>query len=265
MRAWYVGVVMLGRLAVGLIALGVPLLPAGDGAQLVTPAGKPLAGNWQPWVDAALVPTVTGRVTVRLTGCPGYPRVAGCVFTRRPRVVYLKRGLKNPRGVLLHELGHVYDLTVLNNADRGQFRRIMRRPNAQWWNGDPPLAEWFAEGYSWCARYARIVSIRRYAIYHYRPTAAQHRQLCELIKRAAGDRTPPTPPKAPPVVTGDPVPPAPPPVSPGVVPGDPAQDPGPTPPESPRATPTPSPTPTPTPGIPPLPVPTIGIPTPVGG
>src|SRR3954451_12937421 len=101
--------------------------------QLVAPGGKELTGNWQAWADGALVPTVTGRVTVRLTGCPGLPRAAGCVYTSRPRVVYLKRGLRNPRGVLLHELGHVYDLTVLSNGDRGRFRKIMRRPHARWW------------------------------------------------------------------------------------------------------------------------------------
>ena len=76
---------------------------------------------------------------------------------------------------MLHELGHVYDLTVLSNRDRGQFRRIMRRPHAQWWKGKTPLAEWFAEAYSWCARYSRIVSVERYAIYDYDPTPTQHR------------------------------------------------------------------------------------------
>ncbi len=71
---------------------------------------------------------------------------------------------------MLHELGHVYDLTVMSNRDRGAFRRIMRRPHAQWWKGKIPLAEWFAEAYSWCARYSRIVSVDRYAIYSYDPT-----------------------------------------------------------------------------------------------
>ena len=211
---------MLGRVvAVVAVAVGVA-----QGVQLVSPGGRPLRGNWQSWADSALVPTATGRVTVRTTGCPALPRAAGCVYSRHPRVIYLKHGLHNPRGVLLHELGHVYDLTVLSNKDRGRFRRIMHRKGASWWHGRTPLAEWFAEGYSWCARYAKIVSIRRYAIYHYRPTARQHRQVCDLIKRAVRDRRPPAPPPAPPVVTGDPAPPAPPPVSPGVVPGDPVRD-----------------------------------------
>jgi hypothetical protein len=256
---------------VALLVVAVPVVEgapaARHGVQLVTPAGAALRGSWQSWADAALVPTVTGQVTVRLTGCPGYPRSAGCVFTGAPRVIYLKRKLDHPRSTLLHELGHVYDLTVLNNSDRGRFRRIMRS-HAKWWTSRPPLAERFAEGYSWCARYARIASIRRYALYGYHPTAKQHRRVCALITRAARDRTPPAPPAESPKVTGDPPSPAPPPVAPGVVPGDSTRDPGPAPPESPTATPTPTPTrtatPTPTPTrtprpplLPPLPIPTI--------
>jgi hypothetical protein len=267
-----VGIVVLVGLS---LVLGLPLLRAARGAvaaqgavQLVSPGGTRLPGHWQAWANASLMPTIMGRVTVRLTGCPKLPKAAGCVYTRQPRVVYLKRGLRNPRGVILHELGHTYDLTVLSNGDRGEFRRIMRRPAAHWWTGNLRLAEWFAEAYSWCARYKRIVSVADYAIYGYRPTPTQHERVCALIKRAARDRTPAAPPKAPPVVSGDPAPPPPPPVAPAVVPGDPQRDPGPAPPESPNAKPTPTPTPTATPRVtPPLPtavpVPTIPVPTPV--
>src|SRR5215217_8699622 len=127
--------------------------------KLVTPRGRKLRGHWQGWADRALVPTVVGRVRVRLQRCPARPAAAGCVYTRRPRTVFLRPGLRDPRGVLLHELGHVFDLKVMNNRDRGVFRRLMRRRAAKWWRGAEPLAEQFAEAYSWCARYARIVSI----------------------------------------------------------------------------------------------------------
>ena len=155
--------------------------------------GKKLSGQWQAWANASLVPTVAGQVTIKLSGCPGLPKAAGCVYTEKPRVVYLRRDIRHPRAVLLHELGHVYDLTVMSNSDRGAFRKIMRRPHAQWWRGRIPLAEWFAEAYSWCARYARIASVDDYAIYSYDPTPAQHRATCALIRRAARDRTPPAP------------------------------------------------------------------------
>src|SRR3954470_423035 len=223
-RVWYspdvlrraAGVVALAGLGalVGWPAAGPAhgdVLAARKAVRLVTPAGKRPPGRWQAWADAALVPTVKGRVTLRVARCPKARRAAGCVITRHPRVVYVAPRLRNPRGVLLHELGHVYDLTVMSDRDRVRFRGIMRQPRSrQWWIGRTPLAEWFAESYSWCARYARIVSIERYAIYHYRPTASQHSRTCGLIKSAARDRTPPVPPQAPPVVTGDPPPPPPP-------------------------------------------------------
>jgi hypothetical protein len=218
--------------------------------RLVSPEGAPLTGRWQAWANRSLVPTVTGRVVLRATGCPGLPKVAGCVYTSQPRVIYIKTGLANPRDVLLHELGHVYDLTVLNNHDRARFRKLMHRRVA-WWKGRLPLAEQFAEAYSWCARYVRIVSIARYSSYDYRPTAKQHRRICALIRHAARDRRPARPAPAAPVVTAPHAPPPPPPsTAPGTVPGDPKHDPGPQKPEDPNK---PKPTPTP---IAPLPLPT---------
>jgi hypothetical protein len=231
--------------------------------KLRTPGGKPLPGLWQPWANASLMPTVRGRVTVRRASCPARPSAAGCVYTRRPRTIWLKPGVDDPRGVLLHELGHVFDLEVLNNRDRGHFRRLMGRRSARWWRGSLPLAEQFAEAYSWCARYARIVSISRYSSYDYRPTARQHKAICRLAVRAARDRSPARKPDSVPTVTGPhPPPPAPPSEATGVVPGDPQRDPGPQKPPDPNRKPSPTPTPTPTatPRVP-LPIPTAS-PTP---
>jgi hypothetical protein len=244
-------VVAVVGLAGVTVALGLPLLraagaadPAATGAvRLVSSSGKRLSGQWQSWANASLIPTVKGRVMVKLSGCPGLPKAAGCVYTKQPRVIYLKQGLTHPRGVMLHELGHVYDLTVLSNRDRGAFRKLMRRPHAPWWTGKVPLAEWFAEAYAWCARYSKIVSVEEYAIYDYDPTPAQHRSTCSMIKRAARDDTPPSAPPRPPVVTGDPATPAAPPVTSVIVPGDPVRDPGPTVLESPLMTATPTATP----------------------
>ena len=129
--------------------------------------------------------------------------MAGCVYTRQPRVIYLKPGLKQPRGVMLHELGHVYDLTVLNNRTAAGSARscAAARPAG---GREAPLAEWFAEAYAWCARYTRIVSVSAYAIYAYDPTPAQHRDTCALIKTRRARPHAAAPPTAPPVVTGDP-------------------------------------------------------------
>ena len=214
--------------------LGLPLLRAASaapvaargGVRLVGAGGGSVQGQWQSWANASRVPTVTGAVTLRLSGCPGLPKAAGCVYTRQPRVVYLKPELTHPRAVMLHELGHVYDLTVFSNSDRGKFRRIMKATHTRWWLGKRPLAEWFAEAYSWCARYSKIVSVEKYAIYEYDPTPNQHRDTCALIKHAARDHIAPDPPTSAPIVTGDPAPPAAPPSDTTIVPGS-TSDPGP--------------------------------------
>ena len=241
MGRWHGRVWVPAALAAALLAAA----PASGGpdVSLTGPGGRQLHGSWERWARASLMPTVTGRITVRLTGCPALPRAAGCVYRKRPRTIYLRRGLRRPRSVLLHELGHLFDLRVMNNGDRKRFRKVLGASKRRWWAGKIPLAEQFAEGYSFCARYSRIVSIARYSNYHYRPTRRQHAKICALIVKAAGDRKKPAPPPQAPVVTrADPVPPPQPP--PSTVPGSGGK---------PQVTPTPTPRPLPTPP----PIPTI--------
>ena len=76
---------------------------------------------------------------------------------------------------MLHELGHLFDIRVMNNGDRARFRKVMRKPRRRWWAGKRPLAEQFAKAYSFCARYTRPVAIGRYASYGYSPTRGQQR------------------------------------------------------------------------------------------
>jgi hypothetical protein len=248
-----------GFAAIAVVACALAGAPSGAGQSpragasavsaltLTAPGGRALGGPWQRWASASLMPTVRGRVTVRLRGCPALPRAAGCVYRKRPRTIYIRRGIRRPRSVLLHELGHLFDLRVMNNRDRGRFRRTLRAGKRRWWSGRIPLAEQFAEAYSFCARYQRIVSIGRYSSYRYRPSSGQHQAVCGLIVAAARDRAPAAPPPhAPPVTRADPVPPPQPPATPGTVPG---QRPRP----KPSPTPTPTPTPRPAPTIPPLP------------
>lgn len=260
----------LGASLVALVAalLAVPATGAAatakrGGVKLVQRDGTPLSGRWQSWADASLMPTVSGRVTIRLARCPDLPRAAGCVYTGRPRQIWLRPGSGDARGALLHELGHVFDLLVMRNSDRAAVKRILRRPARQpWWRGQTPVAEHFAEGYSWCGRYARIRSLRGYASYRYDPRPAQHRRLCALIRRAAADRNPPqAAPDTPATTRADPPAPPPPSPEPGTVPGDPARDPGPTLPEDPNQ---PAAPPAPVP-VPPAPAPAIpSVPPPAG-
>lgn len=220
--------------AVAAAMLALAAVPASGGSQLSI--SGPRDGSWQRWARASLMPTVSGRVTLKLTGCPALPRAAGCVYRKRPRTIYMRAGLRRPRSVLLHEMGHLFDLRVMNNRDRGHFRTVMRARKRAWWSGRIPLAEQFAEAYSFCGRYRTIVSIARYSNYHYRPTRKQHAKVCALIVRAADDRHRAAPPPHPPVVTrSDPSPPPQPP--PSEVPGSGGK---------PQATPTPTPRPKPT-------------------
>ena len=81
-------VVVLAGVAV---TLGLPLLRAAwadvagpRAVRLVSVHGNRVSGQWQGWANASLVPTVAGPVTLKLTGCPGLPRAAGCAPDTSP-------------------------------------------------------------------------------------------------------------------------------------------------------------------------------------
>src|SRR3954454_7232817 len=65
------------RAALIAAVLAVAPARAGPGVALKGPGGRPLHGSWQRWARASLMPTVGGRITLRLTGCPALPRAAG--------------------------------------------------------------------------------------------------------------------------------------------------------------------------------------------
>ena len=253
-RAWVPAAAAAAIALAAAPASGGPNSRAAADLSVSGSGGRALHGSWQRWARASLMPTVGGRVTLKLTGCPSLPRAAGCVYRKRPRTIYMKPGLRRPRSVLLHELGHLYDLRVMNNRDRGRFRKILRARKRAWWKGKIPLAEQFAEAYSFCARYSRIIAISRYSTYNYAPSRRQHAKVCALIVAVARDRKPAAPaPQAPVVTRPDPQPPPQPP--PNSAPG-----PGGKPQPKPTPTPTPRPRPTPVPTIPPIipPLPGVG-------
>ena len=152
--------------------------------KLVTPRGKPLRGRWQGWADRALVPTVTGRVRVRVRRCPARPKTAGCVYTRRPRTIYVRPRLRDPRGVLLHELGHVFDYRQLSAADRARLAVLLRAP--VWGDQQQPTigSEKFADAYALCGL---GLSLRRgWIVDEYVPRSMrQHRAVCRAITQSA--------------------------------------------------------------------------------
>lgn len=140
----------------------------------------------QAFVRAALVPAPPGRVMVRFSGCPRFPRFTGCVQMWRPRTIYLQRRLADERMVFLHELGHVFDKTVMLDADRAEFKRIQgRAARVLWWVGANSPREWFADAYALCARKRSISRRPAASDSGYAPTPARHAASCRLIEAAA--------------------------------------------------------------------------------
>jgi hypothetical protein len=209
--------VSLGRVkSTAALALGTGALVAGSamsaGAHPPAPVGrggKPIHGKYHRWLHRAKVPLVRGRVQILVVACPGGPRFAGCVYTRRPRRIYLSPRARRPRFVLYHELGHLFDLKVLNQRERRRFKRILHLGRRAWFGRYPPPGERFADGYAACGLYGR----RRPPggrLFTYRVSRRQHRAVCRLIVRAAAPRgrRPQRPRRPPPVIETEPPPPS---------------------------------------------------------
>lgn len=162
------------------------------------------------WARSSLVPAPPGRIVIRYGDCPRHPRFVACVQTWRPRTIFMRRGLANERAVFLHELGHVFDLTVMSRADRMEFKRLHGRRGA-WFGGNDPPAEWFGDAYALCARRRAIARRPAPSVYEYAPTPYRHAASCRLIERSAKRLEPQRPKPVPPVVVEEqpPVQPAP--------------------------------------------------------
>jgi hypothetical protein len=200
------------------------------------PSGAPLGGAVHAWIHQAKLPLVGGRVRVLLGGCPGSPLFVGCVFTRRPRVIYLSPAARRPRAVLYHELGHTFDLRVLRPRHRRAFKRLMGIETPGWYTSSPPASEFFADAYALCAERRRLRAPRAATPYGYRATPRRHRRACALIRGAAGVGKPrgrqpePRPPADAPPVAEPPHPPPPGPPGSGGPPSGPYQPPADSPP-----------------------------------
>jgi hypothetical protein len=192
---------MAALVAVAAPALAHPPAP-------VTEDGQPIGGKVHSWIHQSKAPLVRGRVQIRRASCPGHPTFAGCVVSSRPRTLYLKEGLTELRRVLYHELGHVFDLRVLNRRERAVFKRIVGIRRTGWFRGGLPPAEWFADGYAACALRRVLRRRGRPTPYGYSPTPRQHARACRLIRKAAapGGRPPQPPQNPPPVIEVKPPP-----------------------------------------------------------
>lgn len=199
------------RLAVIPVLAGLAVLAAPALSHPPAPfdgSGRPIGGATHKWLHQAKVPLPQGRVQIIRGSCPGHPTFDACVITRQPGRIYMAVRLNQPRRLLYHELGHVFDLRVLNNRDRRAFKRIMGIRRNGWFKGALPPAEWFADGYERCAYRTRIRRRQRPTPYGFRPTVRQHRRICLLVARAAAPRggRPQLPDHVPPVIETAPPP-----------------------------------------------------------
>ena len=197
------------RLALAVAATLVVATPALGRAPLVDQQGHAIRGKLHAWIARSKVPLPSGRVQIRRLPCPLNAAFAGCVYTKHPRIVYMRPGLHEPRRILYHELGHVFDLTVLNMRERARFKRIVGIRRSGWFQGALPPAEWFGDGYALCAMRLRLQGRPRPTPYGYGPSPRAHARVCRLIRSAANPhgRRPRPPKNPPPVVEVAPPPP----------------------------------------------------------
>jgi hypothetical protein len=145
-------------------------------------------------------------------------------------VIYLSPAARRPRAVLYHELGHAFDLRVLQPRHRRRFKQLMGIRTRGWFTSTPPAAEYFADAYALCAERTRLRQVRAATPYGYRATPSRHRRACALIHDAAERRKPQRPAADAPPVAEPPAPPPPGPPGSDQPPSGPYQPPGSTPP-----------------------------------
>jgi hypothetical protein len=178
--------------------------------RLIDRHGKEIRGKPATWLQQSRMPLVGGRVRLIIGSCPHRPKFSGCVYPRRPRWLWMKMSAYNPKSVLYHELGHTFDFELLRRSDRKKFKRVMHLKQLGWFAGNGPPSELFAEAYALCSRFgmkrpsAKKLDWTR-SLYHYRPSRAQHKANCTIIKRAGAPerqkaKPKPQPPANPPPV-----------------------------------------------------------------
>lgn len=155
-------------IALTLTALMAASAPAGA-AQLDLLGGSTSGASslypYQQWADDSYAPTYPGVVQLALSAAPltcgGVAGAVGCTSWSQwptPQV-----SLDTGSGPFLtheyqmHELGHVFDATEMQDPLRAQFMSIWGLPGGAgaWWtpfpNGNGSPGEWFAESYKLCA------------------------------------------------------------------------------------------------------------------
>jgi hypothetical protein len=136
---------------------------------------------YQGWVNRSHVPSPTVGIEVITAECGGL----GC--TTGESIIEISPLALGHRSTFLHELGHVFDATVLTDEDRQRLMALMAT-NPEWWNANPSLssAETFADAYMQCARLPRIDPHWEYTVSGGALIGWRLRRVCEYIRSVGG-------------------------------------------------------------------------------
>ncbi|HTP19162.1 MAG TPA: hypothetical protein VMJ65_06125 [Solirubrobacteraceae bacterium] len=143
----------------------------GDAAQLDLVSGgrvgSPSSYPYQQWADDSYAPTYPGAVQLAaspaLLTCGTAAGAVGCTSWSEwplPELeIYAGEGPRWAHEYLMHELGHVFDATEMQDPFRAGFMAIWGLPGgaSAWWtpfaSDHRSAGEWFAESYRLCALY----------------------------------------------------------------------------------------------------------------
>lgn len=180
--------------AAALVVLAVLYLATPAAAvTLVTPEGQPAGAPWQTWADQSLAPTVPGEVTFR----PGVGPCGdvGCArwYSDGTAEIWVEPRSPEAHRLLLHELGHVFDARVMNDAGHSAWKQAIMDWRSGWMVDDPkqqaricgPPCEWFAEGYARCSLLGPYVRRAVRGAYEYVVGPTRQRRACRVLRMAA--------------------------------------------------------------------------------
>lgn len=145
--------------------------------------------KFDAWLRASEMPTpdVSVHMEWNLDVCP---TASACVTTSRDVegrpvfAMYVDDGgpVKTSQEAFYHEIGHVFDGALLTDADRVEFRRLMRDWREWSWGGAQSPLERFANAYAWCALNGPGEwADRRFKEYQVGPKT--HKRICAFMLR----------------------------------------------------------------------------------
>jgi hypothetical protein len=174
----------IALLAVALTVIIICFVAADAEATTFTGDRAPEA---QAITDAAQLPTPNRSIELVIAPCPQLEDTAlACAYVGVDRI-YLRDADQLNGRVLYHELGHTVWTSMLNSVERAEFIEQVTIV------GNLALTEeWFAEAYADCALDPVTQRVGWHA-YGYQLDPALHSRVCDWMRVALAQDTPPAP------------------------------------------------------------------------